>query len=279
MANNFKHKKIKNTGLLYELLIRQMTSDVLQGKNPASFKLLKKYFHKNSPLMEELSLYNSLLKCKEKNSDYTLKFIDATIQNRNLINEDSLQKSKYNLVKEIQNSFDKDIFLKTQIDNYKLYASIYNIFENKESDNPSLYLRNKLYVANYINSNNGDIVGEKQEFLENVDPELKSLTFKLLTEKFNSKWSSNLNENQKSILRHFIFNSVDNDNTKEFISEHVKSISNSIKAKLKNTQDTVLKIKLEEVLSLLPKISNSNFITESHYLSLIRYYELIKELN
>lgn len=278
MAKKFKHKKIKNTGLLYELLIRQMTSDVLKGKDPISVKLLKKYFYKESPLREELELYNSLMSYKNKNSEYALQVIDATVKNRTQINEDTLRKDKYNLVKDIQNSFEKDIFLKTQIDNYKLYASIYNIFENKESDNPSLFLKNKLFIANYITSPNADTVSEKKELMEDVDPELKSLTFKLLTEKFNTKWSSNLDDNQKSILRHFIFNSVDNENTKEFISEHVKSISNSLKSELNKTTDTVLKIKLEEVLSILPKIGNSNFITESHYLSLIRYYELLKDL-
>lgn len=277
MSNKFKHKKIKNTGLLYELLIRQMTSDVLKGDKPISFKFLKKYFYKGSPLREELNLYNSLIKEKEKNSNYAIELIDAAIKSRNIINEEKLQSDKYNLIKDIQKYFDKDIFLKTKIDNYKIYASIYNIFENKESDNPSLFLKNKLAIANHI-TNNPDAPIEKQELMESVDPELKSLTFKLLTERFNSKWSSNLNENQKSILRHFIFNSVDNKDTKEFISEHVDTIEKDLKNILVKNTDAILKIKLEEILRLLPKVRNSNFITESHYLSLIRYYELIKEL-
>lgn len=277
MSNKFKHKKIKNTGLLYELLIRQMTSDVLKGDKPISFKFLKKYFYKGSPLREELNLYNSLIKEKEKNSNYAIELIEAAIKSRNIINEDKLQSDKYNLIKDIQKYFDKDIFLKTKIDNYKIYASIYNVFENKESDNPSLFLKNKLAIANHI-TNNNDAPIEKQELMESVDPELKSLTFKLLTERFNSKWSSNLNENQKSILRHFIFNSVDTKDTKEFISEHIDIIEKDLKNILIKNSDAVLKIKLEEIQRLLPKIRNSNFITESHYLSLIRYYELIKEL-
>jgi hypothetical protein len=114
--------------------------------------------------------------------------------------------------------------------------------------------------------------------MESVDPELKSLTFKLLTEKFNNKWSSNLDNNQKEILRHFIFNSVDNEDTKSFINEHINNIENKLNLNISNLEDKVLKIKLEEVLSILPKLKESNFITESHYLSLIRYYELIREL-
>jgi hypothetical protein len=277
MSKKFKHKKVKNTGLLYELLIRQMTSDVLNNSSPISFKLIKKYFYKGSPLMEELNLYNTLLKYKDKNSDFALKMVDAVVRERSNIDEQKLNSDKYNLVKDIQKKYERDIFLKTQIENYKVLASIYNLFENRESDNPSLYLKNKLQLVKYITNSNSETI-EKQDLLEDVDPELKSLTLKLLTEKFNSKWSSNLNEDQKDILRHFIFNSVDSDSTKTFIDNNIQKISKELKSVTESTADAVLKIKLNEVLNILPKISNTNFITETHYVSLIRYYELIKEL-
>lgn len=277
MSKKFKHKKVKNTGLLYELLIRQMTSDVLNNSSPISFKLIKKYFYKGSPLMEELNLYNTLLKYKDKNSDFALKMVDAVVRERSNIDEQKLNSDKYNLVKDIQKKYERDIFLKTQIENYKVLASIYNLFENRESDNPSLYLKNKIQLVNYITNSNSETI-EKQDLLEDVDPELKSLTLKLLTEKFNSKWSSNLNEDQKDILRHFIFNSVDSDSTKTFIDNNIQKISKELKSVTESTSDAVLKIKLNEVLNILPKISNTNFITETHYVSLIRYYELIKEL-
>jgi hypothetical protein len=278
MSKIFKHKKIKNTGLLYELLIRQMTSDVLKGDNPLSFKFFKKYFKDGSPLRKELNLYNTLYNHKDKNPDFAIKMVDAVIKEHSQLDINHLNKDKYNLIKEINKNFNKDLFMKTQIDNYKLYASIYNLFENRESDNPSLYLKNKLYIVNYITNNTLDTATDKQDFMESVDPELKSLTFKLLTEKFNNKWSSNLDNNQKEILRHFIFNSVDNEDTKSFINEHINNIENKLNLNISNLEDKVLKIKLEEVLSILPKLKESNFITESHYLSLIRYYELIREL-
>lgn len=277
MTKKFKHKKLKNTGLLYELLIRQMTSDVLQGKKPTSVSIIKKYFRKDSPLMEELKLYNTILEAKEKDSNFALQIVESAINSRKFIDDDKLQKDKYNLIKEINENFDRDIFLKTQVDNYKVYASLFNLFEYKDSENPNLYLKNKLYVANFIISERKEHSQEKSELLEGLDPEMKALTFKLLVEKFNNKFSS-LNENQKAILRHFIFNSVDSLDTKKFISEQVDYISESIKKSIANTKDTVLIIKLKEILNLLPEIKNVNFITESQYLSLIRYHQLIDEL-
>jgi hypothetical protein len=277
MTKKFKHKKLKNTGLLYELLIRQMTSDVLQGKKPTSVSIIKKYFRKDSPLMEELKLYNSILEAKEKDSNFALQIVESAISSRKFIDDDKLQKDKYNLIKEINENFDRDIFLKTQVDNYKVYASLFNLFEYKDSENPNLYLKNKLYVANFIISERKEHSQEKSELLEGLDPEMKALTFKLLVEKFNNKFSS-LNENQKAILRHFIFNSVDSLDTKKFIAEQVDYISESIKKSIANTKDTVLIIKLKEILNLLPEIKNVNFVTESQYLSLIRYHQLVEEL-
>ena len=227
--------------------------------------------------MEELKLYNSILEAKEKDSNFALQIVESAISSRKFIDDDKLQKDKYNLIKEINENFDRDLFLKTQVDNYKVYASLFNLFEYKDSENPNLYLKNKLYVANFIISERKEHSQEKSELLEGLDPEMKALTFKLLVEKFNNKFSS-LNENQKAILRHFIFNSVDSLDTKKFIAEQVDYISESIKKSIANTKDTVLIIKLKEILNLLPEIKNVNFITESQYLSLIRYHQLIDEL-
>lgn len=278
MTKKFKHKKLKNTGLLYELLIRQMTSDVLQGKKPVSFNIIKKYFKQSSPLTEELKLYNTLINSKEKDSTFALSIVDSVIKTKDKLNIQELKRQKYNLIKEILDNFDKESFLKTQIDNYKLYASIFNILEYRDSENPNLFQRNKLYIANHIKSDRVEAQQEKSELMEGIDPELKSLTFKLLTEKFNNKFSS-LSQNQKKILRHFIFNSVDSQDTKKFIQEQIEFLDKKLAANIKTTKNEVLKIKLKEVKNLLPQIKNSSFITESHYLSLIRYNELIKELN
>ena len=39
-----KHSKYKNTGILFELLVRQITADTLDGKDSPARKILKNYF-------------------------------------------------------------------------------------------------------------------------------------------------------------------------------------------------------------------------------------------
>ena len=63
MAKNIKHSKIKNTGVLFELLVRQITSDTLNGvENSPALNIVKEYFKRGKTLKKELDIYNSLLK-------------------------------------------------------------------------------------------------------------------------------------------------------------------------------------------------------------------------
>ena len=39
-----KHSKYRNTGILFELLVRQTTADLLENKDSKAVKILKKYF-------------------------------------------------------------------------------------------------------------------------------------------------------------------------------------------------------------------------------------------
>ena len=53
-----KHNKYKNTGILFELLVRKITADTLSSGNSKAASLVKKYFTKNK-LMKSY-LYSSM---------------------------------------------------------------------------------------------------------------------------------------------------------------------------------------------------------------------------
>lgn len=276
---NLKHKKIKNTGLLYEFLIRQTTSDVLSGNDPYSLKLIKKYFTSNSPLGQELALYETLMKQKVKDSNFALRIVETVVQSRQGIDRKALAQDKYNLLKEISKKYDVDSFFKTKINDYPVYASIYTLLEYTEQDNIQEYIEHKVNVTNHLltETKSKSSTGLPNTLLQDVDPELKSLTIKIMAERFNDKWSA-LNENQKTVLRQFIKNPTTSKESYDFLKQHALLISNQLSVHAQTTQDPVLKIKLQEALNVLPKVENPTFITETHYLTLIRYYELLQEL-
>lgn len=271
-----KHKKIKNTGLLYEFLIRQVTGDVLKGAPPTSLNLIKKFFGEKSPLKEELELYTILLGQKVKDSNFAFKIIETVLNTRDHIDKEKLKRDKYNLLKEINQKYDSELFFKTKVPNYPVYASIYTLLEYSEKDSIQEYLDHKLNVANFLLESKISETSSKA-FTTPVPSELRGLTFKLMTEKFNEKWNT-LSHSQKNILRHFIHNPVDSKDSLSFIKERFDEVERELTNHINSIDDKVLKIKLTETLQVIPSLFKGNFTAESHYLSLMRYYELLNEL-
>jgi hypothetical protein len=279
MAKKLKHKKLRNTGLIYELLVRQTTSDVLNGQTPKSLDIVKKFFKKGSLLSEELKLFNIILDSRTKNSQFTSEILEAVLKASQKLDRKALEKEKYFLIKEINSNLNKEHFFKTQVKDYVVYACISNLLEYNPEDNPTEYVLNKTALLEHISTNNGqNQLQQETTSTANIDPELKKLTFKLLIEKFNKRWGS-LDTRQKSILRHFIFNAVDSEDSRKFIAEEVLYLKSHLGKQSKTTNDKVLQIKLNEVVRLLDEIPDKNFISESTYSALLRSHQLIKELN
>ncbi len=61
-----KHSKYKNTGILFELLTRQLTADTIAGNNPKSLSIIKKYFSGDSALLKEYKIYHTFVGKKFK---------------------------------------------------------------------------------------------------------------------------------------------------------------------------------------------------------------------
>ena len=122
-----KHNKYKNTGILFELLVRKITADTLSSGNSKAASLVKKYFTKTS-LADENKLYqtvNNSIALSESKADSVL---STVLDLSKKLDRDKLAKEKYNLIKEIKNSFDLNDFFQAKIKNYKLLASTYILF-------------------------------------------------------------------------------------------------------------------------------------------------------
>ena len=123
MSQKIKHSKIKNTGLLYEILTRQVTADILDGRESKSVNLLKKYFNENTALGKEKELYDILLTNSYKDERRAEKLLEAVTKTRQRISNQDLKKEKYNLIKEISEIFSAKDFFNTRVSNYKTLAS------------------------------------------------------------------------------------------------------------------------------------------------------------
>jgi hypothetical protein len=279
-----KHSKFRNTGFLFELLVRQVTSDILSNRKSIAEGLLKKYFNSKTELANELKLYQFIVNEKYNNENRAERFIDAVIDNRKKLDEKKILKEKYNLIKEIKENYQIDDFLKSQVPNYKVLASVYKIFEfnlNTESSyDPKDFVNTKFAIVEHLTSKpstNLKAVDKINEALKKEDKEIRLLTYKMLVENFNKKYKS-LNEKQKGILKEYINSFTNTDNLKAFITNEVVELNKELTKTGKQIKDKVTKIKLAETINQLNKIKTASKITDTHITSVIMGYELDKVL-
>tara|TARA_B100000287_G_scaffold22336_1_gene21960 strand:- start:2295 stop:3170 length:876 start_codon:yes stop_codon:yes gene_type:complete len=284
MAQKIKHSKVKNTGLIFEFLLRQITADVLDKKDDSvSVKTLKTRFSENTQLGKELALYNILISKKftsDRKADY---FINEVMVQRSKLNKTQLRREKYNLIKHIKETYDVKKFFSSSINNYKAYAAIYKLFEYTNKLSPEQKTESYFTILEHVTTNDDNNklkLNPKYKEL-NEDQELRLLTYKTLLERFNKKYSNDLDGQQKSLLRAYINNISGNNSLKEYIESKIPSMKSAIKKYSKNVKDDVVKIKLKEAVKSMDKfldIQINENIKDKTVIQMMRYYELIKGL-
>ncbi len=283
-----KHSKFKNTGVLFELLVRQITLEILNGdKTENAKRIVKEFFAPGTELNKELRLYELLLKEKYSSESRAEKFVDTVSEAHAKLNETKLHKEKYNLIKEVSSKFDIEQFLSSPISNYKVLASIYKVFESKKVQNydiKDVFNSKVTLIENIISKPVSNKINEKakeeQKLIESYkqqDKDLRLLTYKILVETFNKKYT-NLDSKQKGLLREYINNINNTSKFKDYVASELPNIVKGLKAINSKITDKVTQIKLSETISVLETMKIGKAITDGQVSSIMLSYELIKEL-
>ena len=278
MMSTLKHSKIKNTGILFELLVRQVASDTLSKDNSEAVRIIKEYFSNKTQLGKELQLYQTILTEKFNSESQANRFIDAVVSSRNKLNNSKLRREKYNLIKEIKEHYDLQSFTKARVDNYRTLASTYTMFENT-SLKPAEGVKLRYNLVEAVTGKRANKQIKKQIVSEysKQDKDMQLLSYQILIDKFNEKYGD-LSSKQKNVLREYINNVSNTSNLKELISSEVPHIKRTLRNKIRSTKDPVMRIKLKEVAKQATALGKRNVIKDQEVLSLMRFYELIKEL-
>ena len=281
--NKIKHSKIKNTGILFELLTRQITVDILNGNNSGAVVLLKKYFSEKTELGKEYKLYEFLLKSSYKSENRANSLIDAVVSARQKLHNSILRREKYNLIKEIKETYDVNEFFKSKLPNYKVFASIYKVLQSEsttENFDPKEKTDSRYSIVEYIVGKKVMINKKSEKLVEDYkkqDKDLRLLSYKILVDKFNSKYKS-LNTAQKKLLKEYINNISNTNSLKEFIGNEGKKVKKILAKYVSKVNDKITKIKLNEAVNQVDSLTKGRFIKDKQVISLMRYYELIKEI-
>ena len=277
-----KHNKIRNTGLLYEFLLRQITADVLNKDDKSkAISIVKSRFNETTELGKELALYNIVINKKFNNDAKADYFINEVIKERKKLNNSVLKREKYNLIKEIQSNYNLQKFTSSKVPNYKIYASTYKLFEFINSLSPDEKTESFFNLVEHITTDKNEI--KLSETITNLpdDEDLRILTYKTLLEKFNQKYTK-LSGAQKNLLKEYINNISNTNSLKDTLRLIVSELKKDLKTHSKNLKDKVVKIKLKEAINSIDKFcgvySKQNMVKDSHVLQTMRYLELVKEM-
>ena len=261
------------------MLVRKLTSETMTSDKSLTLDIIKKYFGRNTELAKELQLYNNLIKEQYKSEAYALEFIRQITEARQKLNQSVLKRQRYNLVKEISKNFVFENISKTRINNYKVLASIYMLFEHSEASNPKQIMDCKTIIVEHgMPAKNNKITKDiVLESYSKQSEDLRLLSYNLLVEKFNKKYGM-LNESQKNLLGQFITSVNDTELFKQYIGKVIPKIKKNLKEHATAVTDKATKIKIEKLSEMLCSVENKKIIKESHVLSLLRYMDLVNEL-
>ena len=276
-----KHSKYKNTGILFELLVRQITADTLKGGNSPAIDILKEYFI-NTSLGKEYKLYESILKSKVLNEGRANMVIDTILEASTRFNRTSLKKQKYNLINEIKKHYNIESFFGSKISNYKELASLYTLIESSNSKNvksTDQVLENKITLLEHLtkkeieNTSKQTVLNEFSKY----DKDVRTLTYKILLEKFNNKYDV-LTDDQKQVLKEYI-NSVDSTpDLRNFYNNKILDLRFTLKEITKNIKDKATQVKITEVTKFLTELKKTDKVGDSNLVDLLRYYQLVNEI-
>ena len=272
MSSNTKHSKIRNTGILFELLTRQITVDVLNNNKKAqATKILKEFFNKKTQLGREYELYKVLTTENYKSENKANHLVDAVISTRQKLNNSQLKREKYNLIKEIKRNYNVSDFFMARIPNYKVNASIFKLFNSNQ---------NRFTIVEHITRKTISSKKKEKAITEGYkkqEKDLRLLAYGILVEKFNKKYSS-LSVAQKKLLKEYINNISNTNSLKEFIESETAKVKKQLQSFLPSVDDKVTKIKLNEAVNQADTLMKGRIVEDKQVVTLMRYYQLVKEL-
>ena len=273
-----KHSKYKNTGILFELLTRQLTSDTITGNQSKSLSFLKKHFSSKTELLKEYKIYHTLATQKYNKDSQATMLIETLLDAHRKLNKSQLRREKYNLIKEIKDTYNVNNFFKAKITDYKVMASIFNLLENRKAT-PISIVNSKVTLLEHITEKKQN-TSKKDTVLENFnkqDSDTRLLTYKVLLEKFNDKYSD-LQDNQKTLLKEYV-NSVSNSpSLKSYINQEIKEVKKDLTRYSKKVEDKVITIKLNETKNIIKTLNKNISVSDDDVINLLNYYELVNEL-
>lgn len=278
-----KHSKYKNTGLIFEILVKQITMDTLAGKDSPALGILRRYYSGKTPLVQEWKLYKLLSTGKQLSQSRAEATLSTITEVYRKINHQKLKEEKYQLISEIKKEYGLEEFFATPVKEYKPLAALYCLLESQSAQDivdPSFLVQNKTVILEHLTRNKQEESQVREGLVEEYskyEKDLRLLTFKILLEKFNEKYTDLLPE-QKQVLKYFITSGGSPTRLRTYINEHFQDIRKQLGLLKNKPGDEVVRIKLDEIHKGIVELSPKDKIEDTHIIKILQYQELVSEL-
>jgi len=287
MKSSIKHNKLRNTGILFELLARQITADVMENKKEGvAVKLMREFFNSKKELGKELMLYRAFFNVQNLSEQKAFQLLKLVTEQRKNLDQHALDTQKYLLIKEIKKNFDLKEFFAARIPSYKIYASIYKNFDaitNGINDTTTIeeLANSQFTIVEHLSGkvSNKEIRehNELSNIIRSQDDDIRFLSYKILIERFNNKYKG-LDDTQKKLLQEYIYNISNTSKLKTYTQGESRRLAKEIAQASTKVKNKVTRIKLGEVVSQLQKVQNAIVVKENHMTAMLIGYEILKEL-
>ena len=287
MKSSIKHNKLRNTGILFELLVRKITSDVMENSSESvAVRLMREFFNSKTELGKELMLYRAFFNVQNISEQKAFQLLQLVTEQRKNLNQKALDTQKYHLIKEIKKNFDIKEFFSVRIPSYKIYASIYKSFDAAVNGIGDATTIEELassqftiveHLAGSTVSKEVKQQNELSKMIRSQNEDIRFLSYKILIERFNEKYKG-LDEAQKKLLQEYIYNISDTVKLREYAHAESKVLAKAVSERATKVKDQVVQIKLSEVVAQLNKIQRVQTIKENHMTALLIAHDILKEL-
>jgi hypothetical protein len=278
-----KHSKYKNTGLIFELLVKQMAADTLSRKESPAIKVIKKFYTGNTALVKEFKLYDFVVKNKGVGPKKAETIVSTIVEISRKLDLQALKKQKYELIKELKSHYDLEEFFSIKVEAYKPLAALYCLLEAQNTPDlvdPNVFVDNKTTLLEHLTQSKqaeGQVKNALIEEYSKYDKDLRLLTYKILLEKFNNQYKDLLPE-QKNILKEFIISANSSTRLRNVVNEEMTKLKDQISTLKTKVTDDIVKIKLDEIYKAIVPVKATQKVDDNHLVSLMQYYELVNEL-
>lgn len=222
-----RHNKKRNTGLLYEFLVRTVSDALIEGdekRRDTALAIVREHFKKGTELYKEFRLFHSLVAPTIRSEFVADKILEAAKQASKKCDNSKLEHEKSILIRNINHKLNRGHFYSRRIPEYKIYATVQSLINEWRNDGVSDIVEVAQYeeqLKQWLLTEKNIPTFDRETLKEEADP----LVEKLMLKKLNERYRGNLTEEQLDLIKSYIFSEESEENKKK-LYENIDVIKN-----------------------------------------------------